>query len=164
MGKIAWGLTGAAHLLEESLSVIATIESVELFSSRAALEVLSLYKLKAPVEPIKDSSASALACRGFYSGRYEMLIIAPATSNSVAKFVCGISDSLISTLFAQAGKAGVPIVVLPTDAEKSIDTMGATKPLTVTPRPIDLENVEKLKSFPKVTVVKTIAELKEAIT
>jgi len=163
MGKTAWAVTGAGHLLKESLEVLEKIKNYELFCSPASLEVASIYKLNFPQKPITDTSASTLECRGFFSGKYERLVIAPATSNSVAKFVAGISDSMASTLFAQAGKAGIPITVLPSDSKEIIETMGATKPITIKARPIDLENVEKLKKFPKVTVVADVDELKKTL-
>ena len=81
----------------------------------------------------------------------------------MAKFVCGISDSMVSTLFAQCGKSRVPILVLPSDTEEAVDTMGATKPLKVYPRPVDLENVRRLKDFPGVTVALSPLELKIAL-
>lgn len=164
MTKIAWGITGAGHFLRESLDIAAALPDVAFFASEAGVEVLKVYGVAPPAAPLIDKSASTLACRAFAAGKYGLLVIAPATSNSVAKFVHGISDTMITTLFAQAGKSRVPIIVLPTDVEEVIDTMGATKPMRIYSRPVDLENVEKLKLFPNVTVAATPAELAAAIT
>lgn len=163
MARIAWGITGAGHFLRESLEAAASLGGVDFFASDAGLEVLKIYGVTPPSPPRVDKSASTLACRAFAAGTYDLLVIAPATSNSVAKFVHGVSDTMITTLFAQAGKSRVPIVVLPTDVEEIIGTMGATKPLRIYARPVDLENVEKLKLFPGVTAAATPAELKTAI-
>lgn len=163
MAKIAWGITGAGHFLRESLEVAAALPGVEFFASEAGAEVLKVYGITTPEPTRIDKSASTLACRAFAAGTYDLLVIAPATSNSVAKFVHGISDTMIATLFAQAGKCRVPIVVLPTDVEGIIDTMGATKPMRIYARPVDLENVEKLRKFPGVKVATTPAELSAAI-
>ena len=163
MARIAWGITGAGHFLRESLEAAASLEGVDFFASEAGLETLKIYGVSPPSPPRVDKSASTLACRAFSAGKYGLLVIAPATSNSVAKFVHGISDTMIATLFAQAGKSRVPIVVLPTDVEEVIDTMGATKPMRIYARPVDLENVEKLKRFPGVKVAATPGELKTAI-
>ncbi len=163
MAKIAWGITGAGHFLRESLDVAAALSGVEFFASEAGAEVLKIYGVTPPSAPREDKSASTFACRAFAAGTYDLLVIAPATSNSVAKFVYGISDTMITTLFAQAGKCRVPIVVLPTDTQEIIDTMGATKPMRIYARPVDLENVEKLKLFPGVKVAATAAELSAAI-
>lgn len=163
MGKIAWGITGGGHLLKESVEVIRDTGDTDLFVSPAGMEVLRMYSIDLPVKPVTDKSASTRASRSFSMGIYDLFVIAPATSNSVAKFVCGISDTMMTTLFAQCGKSRVPIIVLPTDTEETMYSMGVTKPVKVYPRPVDLENIEKLGRFPQVDIVKTIEELKTAI-
>ncbi len=164
MAKIAWGITGGGHLLKESLDAFGGLENADLFVSPAGMEVLDVYSLEPPVTPITDSTFSTKTSVAFASGVYDLFVIAPATSNSVGKFVCGISDTMITTLFAQCGKSRVPIIVLPTDTEETVMSMGATKPLEIYPRPIDLENAEKIKTFPSVSVVRTIEELLKKIS
>jgi flavoprotein len=163
MGKIAWGITGGGHLLKECVELLERIEDVELFASPAGLEVMDMYKLKPRAKLVTDRSASTVSCRGFATGEYDLLIVAPATSNAVAKFVYGISDTTTTTIFAQCGKSRVPIIVLPTDVEETVDSFGLTKPIKVYPRPIDLGNIEKLAKFRGVTVVKTVQELEYSI-
>jgi flavoprotein len=91
-------------------------------------------------------------------------VIAPATSNSVAKFVCGISDSQVSNLFAHANKCRVPIVVLPTDIAPEMDTVTPDgKVIKVYPRAIDLANTARLREFSGVTVVHSIEELQTCL-
>jgi dihydromethanopterin reductase (acceptor) len=161
MGKIAWGIAGSGHFMRESLQAASHFPQgkVDFFISPAGLEVLKFYNMPVPPDAITDKSASTASCRAFAGGTYDLFVIAPATSNSVAKFVLGISDSMLTTLFAQCGKSRVPIVVLPSDTEENVDSMGATKPLKVYPRPVDLENVEKLKKFHGVSVAVSIEEL-----
>ncbi|MBI3794545.1 MAG: flavoprotein [Nitrospinae bacterium] len=165
MGKIAWGITGAGHFLRESLEIYRAIAPgrADLFVSQAGIEVLKMYSLAVPDGAVCDKSASTTACRAFSSGAYDVFVVAPATSNSVAKFALGISDCMMSTLFAQCGKSRTPIIVLPSDAEESMDSMGATKPVKIYPRFVDLENVEKLKRFDGVSVAFSTAELKEML-
>lgn len=110
----------------------------------------------------RDHSASAPIVGRFAKGDYALLIIAPATSNSVAKFVHGIADSLVSNLFSQAGKSRIPIIVLPTDVSEEIDSPAPKGDLVkVYPRKIDLENVKKLEEFSGVRVVKSPGELEK---
>jgi len=164
MKRIAWGITGAGHFLVECADLLMSLNSMDVFLSKAAEEVLRMYHLKSKFSQarvIRDNMASAPVVGRFARGMYSVLIIAPATSNSVAKFVYGISDSLISNIFAQTGKSRVPIVVLPTDVVAQMDSKGPSGRLVkVYPRPIDLENVEKLRQFPGVTVVKAVEELR----
>ncbi|MFQ5432053.1 MAG: flavoprotein [Nitrospinota bacterium] len=163
MGKIAWCVTGGGHLLKECVALLERADNLELYPTPAGLEIMDMYKLKPSVKTVTDPTASTVTCRGFATGEYDLLVVAPATSNGVAKFVCGISDSMVTTLFAQCGKSRVPIIVLPTDVEENVDSMGLTKPIKVYPRPIDLKNIEELAKFEGVTVVKTIQELENSI-
>jgi flavoprotein len=100
----------------------------------------------------------------FSKGTYCVLVVAPATSNTIAKFVYGISDSLVTNLFAQAGKSHIPIIVLPTDFMQEMDSIGPRgERIKIYPRPIDLENTNKLRGFAGVTVVTTIEEMEKCL-
>jgi flavoprotein len=100
-----------------------------------------------------------------FSGIYRVLVIAPATSNSVAKFVHGISDTLVTNLFAQAGKARIPILVYPTDLEPEVVSIGPRGvSVRVHPRPIDLENTKKLMVCEGVTLVRNIKDLERCLS
>jgi flavoprotein len=157
--RIAWAITGAGHFLAECAARLGQYNCVDAYLSRAAEEVLRMYRLQGCLEREglhvrRETLASSPAVAGFARGVYRVLVVAPATSNSVAKFVYGISDSLVSNLFAQAGKSRVPILVLPTDLAPAMVSNGPHgDPIEVYPRPIDLENTARLRGFPGVTVV-----------
>ena len=168
--RIAWGITGAGHFLRGCIGLITELKDLDLFLSKAGEEVLGMYQLrdittKVKGSVIRDNVASAPTIGGFANSRYGALIVAPATSNSVAKFTRGISDSLITNLFAQAGKNRIPIAVLPTDVAPEINSSTQRgRPIKVYPRPIDLENTAKLREFPGVKVVKSVEEIREWLT
>jgi dihydromethanopterin reductase (acceptor) len=167
--SIAWAITGAGHALEECIDLILKLENVDVFLSRAAEEVLGIYKLEtrlnsSRVRMYRETKASSPMVGRLFGGAYRFLVIAPATSNSVAKFVHGISDTLVTNLFAQAGKSHVPIIVYPTDIAPEMDSLGPHRePLKVYPRPIDLENTARLEAFAGVTLVKSYEELAHAL-
>jgi len=171
MGRVAWGVTGAGHFLADCAEVLAGLPDVHLFLSRAAEEVVRMYGLEKRLAQssrrlCRESRARASAPQvaRFSRGDYDWLVVAPATGNSAAKFAHGIADNLISNLFAQAGKSRVPIIVLPTDVAPEIDSPGPGGGLVkVFPRPVDLEMVGRLRSFPGVTVVCSVAELRRVL-
>jgi dihydromethanopterin reductase (acceptor) len=168
--SIAWGITGAGHFLRECVNLILELDDVDVFLSQAAEEVLRMYRLeddlrRATGTVMRDTLASAPIVGRFARSRYRVLVIAPATSNSVAKFVYGVSDSLITNLFAQAGKNRVPVIVLPTDVASETDSVAPRgKAIKVYPRAIDLENTAKLREFTGVTVVENLEGLRECLT
>jgi len=51
-------------------------------------------------------------------GRYDLLIVSPATANTVAKIVHGIADTLVTNAVAQAGKGKVRTIIVPVDLEE----------------------------------------------
>ncbi len=163
--RIAWAITGAGHFLADCAARLLSYSNVDAYLSRAAEEVIRMYHLQGCLQGPglrvrRETLASSPAVAGFARGAYRVLVVAPATSNSVAKFVCGISDSLVSNLFAQAGKSRVPIVVLPTDLAREMVSVGPHgDPIKVYPRPIDLENTARLRTFPGVTVVDDVEQM-----
>lgn len=167
--RLAWALTGSGHDFTACLDLMRRIGEMDVFLSRAAAEVIYLYtKDRAPfpdvIRLIKDTSASAAPVGRFYHGWYHTLVIAPATSNTVAKCVAGISDTLVTNVFAQAGKCRVPIIVYACDTRPVMDTMAPDGMVRLWPRRIDLDNTARLKTFEATTVVEDMAELERAVT
>ena len=163
----AWAVTGSGHFLEETFSLLGGLSDLDLFLSRAAVEVLGMYKRKIEVAEgcriFHDKTASAAPIGAFYYGAYHTVVVAPATSNAVAKFVFGISDDLVSNVFAHAGKTRVPIVVFACDTAPELLTMAPKGPVMVYPRPVDLENREKLGRMAGVEVVDSPTDLTQNI-
>ncbi len=167
--RIAWAITGAGHALEECVELLLKYENVDIFLSRAAEEVLGMYNLNARINVPKlriyqETKASSPLVVRLFSGGYCVLVVAPTTSNSVAKFVYGISDTLVTNLFAQAGKSQVPVIVYPTDLVPEMDSFGPKgESIKIYPRPIDLENTRKLRAFAGVKVVSDREELMQCL-
>jgi dihydromethanopterin reductase (acceptor) len=168
--RIAWGITGAGHALEECIETLLKYEGVDVFLSRAAEEVVGMYGLGARLNTprlrlYRENQASSPLVGRLFAGMYRRLVVAPATSNSIAKFIHGIADTLVTNLLAQAGKARIPIAVFPTDLASEMDSIGPSREsVRVYPRKIDLENTEKLMSFEGVVVVRNQAELESFLS
>ena len=147
--------------------MIDGLDHVDLFVSKAAAEVVRMYRqeknLPKSARIIRDTTASAAPVGAFYYGAYHTLVVAPATSNTVAKFVVGISDTLVTNVFAQAGKCRVPTIVFACDTAPEIETEAPKGVVKVYPRAIDLENTARLKLFESNRVVETLDELCSAL-
>jgi dihydromethanopterin reductase (acceptor) len=163
--RIAWTITGAGHALEECVDILLKYENVDLFLSQAGEEVLSMYGLAGRLPGTgfriyRETKASSPLVSRLFAGVYSVLVIAPATSNSVSKFVHGISDTLATNLFAQAGKSRVPAIVYPTDLAPEMESLGPHgEHIKVYPRTIDLENTRRLQEFVGVHVIADGKEL-----
>ena len=171
--RIAWGLTGSGHYLKECLEFALALNEkhprlIDFYLSKAAAEVLHMYtlsvtELRKRARVFRDQTASAAPVGLFYHGHYHTVIIGPATSNTVAKFVVGISDTLITNIFAQAGKQRIPTIVFACDTEPVVETESPSEWVTLYPRRIDLENTECLKTFEHTTGVSTVTGLRAAL-
>jgi flavoprotein len=148
--------------------MIRGLDNVDLFLSAAAAEVLNMYghemeMLRAELRVFRDTTASSVPVEFFYQGHYHTVVIAPATSNTVAKMVYGISDTLVTNIYAQAGKCRIPSIVFACDTEPELESEAPAGTVMVYPRKIDLENVERLKKFEATKVVADMGELRQAI-
>lgn len=164
----AWMITGSGHLLEESLALAGQLPDVDLLLSRAAEEVLEIYgihidDLRKRFRVIRDKTASAVPVGLLYDHHYHTVVIAPATSNTVAKCAFGISDSLPTNMLAQAGKLGIPGIVFACDTEPEIVTMGPQGWVKLMPRNIELENVQRLRAIDHIRVACSIVELRSSL-
>ncbi|MBL0424700.1 flavoprotein [Ramlibacter alkalitolerans] len=167
-GRFAWGLTGSGHFLLESIALAQRLPRVDLFLSAAAEEVLPMYgvrleSLRDRFRIFRDKSASSVPVGTLYEEHYHTLVVAPATSNTVAKCAFGISDTLPTNMFAQAGKLGIPSYVFACDTEPVVVTRAPHDWVVLRPRRIEFENLERLRAIDHCSVACSIAELEAAL-
>ncbi len=150
------------------MALAARLPDVDLFLSAAAEEVLEIYKL--PIDGLKsrfrifrDKTASSVPVGMLYDDVYHTVVIAPASSNTVAKCALGISDSLPTNMFAQAGKLGLLGIVFACDTEPVVVTRSPHDWVTLRPRRIELNNVERLRSIDFCEVVASAKQLEAAL-
>jgi flavoprotein len=166
--RFAWCLTGSGHGLHEAIALAERLPQVDLFLSAAAEEVLGIYeipleRLKARFRVLRDKTASAVPVGQLYTDVYHTVVVAPATSNTVAKCAYVFSDTLPTNMFAQAGKLGIPGIVYACDTEPVVVTRAPHDWVTLRPRRIELDNVERLRGIDHARVVASLAELEAAL-
>ena len=151
--NVAWAITGAGHFLEETFEVIIQLVktqkvTVTPFLSAAGKQVMQTYGLwnklnelssggyvqEIVTESTKDPGFSVAG--RFILDKYDILVVSPATANTVAKIVYGIADNLVTNLVAQAQKASVPVYVIPTDQKEGYVE-------TTLPYRVDKQNCEQ---------------------
>jgi archaeoflavoprotein AfpA len=164
--KIAWGITGAGDRLLETLDVMRTLIrdkelEVEVFLSKAGFLVSKYYKIyEALLETFdkvwleKDSNTPFLTAR-LHMGEFDILLVAPATSNTVAKVSIGISDTLLTNAIIQGVKGYVPVYIMPTDMKEgeTITKLPSGKSLRLRVRSEDVLNVKKLEAMDGINII-----------
>jgi len=166
--RLAWAVTGSGHYLEECLDIVRDLDDVDIFYSRAGEEVLRMYghdpkAINTESRVYRDRAASSPPVGLFYRGDYHTLVVAPATSNTVAKMVLGLSDNLVTNVYAQAGKCRIPSIVLACDTEPEMDTPAPDRIVKVWPREVDLDHTRKLRTYESTTVVENPERLLVAL-
>lgn len=166
--KVAWGITGSGDRLIETIEVMKKIKAqyqnsvdINVYLSKAGDQVIKWYKLSPALKESFDKifvevdSNSPFLAGQLQTGKFEFLLIAPATSNTVAKISVGIADSLLSNAAIMAMKAFVPVYIMPSDyKEGTIFTRlpnGRTLKLIV--RKEDVKHVKKLASMEGVFII-----------
>src|SRR5512136_1579564 len=172
--KIAWGITGSGDRIEETVETMIELQKkygdvvdVRVFVSKSGEHVIKYYKLFNDLEKnfdkvwVEINSNSPFLAGQLQVKRYEFLIIAPATSNTVAKISLGLADSLLANAAIMSQKAFVPTYIMPCDYKPGIQATilpdGSEMRLRI--RKEDAENVQKLRMMEDVFVIETPQEI-----
>lgn len=170
--RVAWAITGSGHYLRESLDLALALPAVDFFLSRAAEEILPMYgwplpRLRAEIagrgRVLRETNSSSVPVGLLYRGRYHTVVLAPTTSNTVAKCRFGVADTLVTNMYAQAGKCRIPCIVFACDTEPMVVTDAPGGRVVLYPRRIDLENSACLCTHGGTTVVTRPDELAAAL-
>jgi archaeoflavoprotein AfpA len=160
--KVAWGITGSGDRLAETIEVMKQIKKqydeaaeIQVFLSKAATTVLKHYRLENELKTnFERTYAEVDSNTPFLAGwlqlrKYEFLLIAPATSNTVAKIACQIADTMLTNAVSMGLKASAPIYIMPTDKKEGVTftklPKGETMKLQI--RPEDAENAKKISKM-----------------
>ena len=175
--KVAWGITGAGDKIAEILEVMKDLKKqsedvveIEVFISKAAEVVLKFYRLEDelkrnfPKVQVELNSNSPFLAAWLQMRKYEFLLIAPATSNTVAKIANGIGDTLITNSAIMSLKAFVPVYILPTDYKESIvyTKLPNGKEMKLRVRKEEADQTRKLESMEDVHVLENLQKMREA--
>ena len=174
--KVAWGITGAGDKIAEILEVMKDLKKqsegvveIDVYVSKAADTVLKFYKLvddlkeNFPKVQVELNSNSPFLAAWLQMRKYELLLIAPASSTTVAKIVNGIGDTLITNSAIMSLKAFVPVYILPTDFKESIiyTKLPNGKEMKLRVRKEDADQVRKLERMEDVHVLENPQKMKE---
>ena len=174
--KVAWGITGAGDKIAEILEVMKDLKKqsedvveIDVFVSKAADTVLKFYRLEDELKrnflkvQVELNSNSPFLAAWLQMRKYEFLLIAPATSNTVAKIANGIGDTLITNSAIMSLKAFVPVYILPTDYKESIvyTKLPNGKEMKLRVRKEEADQVRKLENMEDVHVLENLQKMRE---
>lgn len=176
--KIAWGITGSGDKIIETVNIMKEMREkyidefdIRIYISKAGDQVLKYYGLFKELEVEFDRTwvevnANAPFLAGqIQLGQFEFMLIAPATSNTVAKISLRIADALLPNAAIMAQKAGTPIYMLPSDFEEGVTVtkLPDGRDLELTIRKEDVEHVKKLDAM-GINILRTPEEIPEVFS
>ena len=172
--RVAWGITGSGHRLLEVFDVMKQIKNqhqddfrITVYLSKAGDLVIKYYHLFKELQKEFDksrveinSNMPTLAVQ-LQSGKIEFLLIAPATSNTVAKLANGISDTLLTNAAIMALKAFVPVYIMPCDYKEGVTVtqLPDGSKMKIRVRKEDAEYAKKLAAMDGVFVLEKPEEI-----
>jgi archaeoflavoprotein AfpA len=174
--KVAWGISGGGDRLAETVGVMREVKEqyrdvvdVRLFFSRAGEQVAKWYRLFDGLKRVfgevfvEVNANSPFLAGDVQTRKYEFLLVAPATSNTVAKIVAGVADTLLCNSVIMALKATVPVYVMPTDLREgtSVTKLPSGETLTLRVRKEDADNAKRLSGMDGVSVLDGPERIKE---
>jgi archaeoflavoprotein AfpA len=172
--KIAWGITGSGDKIRETFEMMSKLSQkykekyeVEIFVSKSGEQVLKYYNLinllkinfnKIWIE--KDANTPFLSGR-LQNGEFKLLLIAPATSNTVAKVAHGISDTMLTNGIIQALKVNVPVFIMPSDLREGETTtiLPNKRKMKIRIRKEDANNVKAISTMDGITIIEKIEDI-----
>jgi len=139
------------------------------YLSKAGEQVIRYYKLVNDLNEtfgkffVEKNPNTPFLAGQLQTGRFEFLLIAPATSNTVAKISMGIADSLLSNAAIMALKAFVPVYIMPSDYEEGVvvTKLPDGKDLKLRIRKEDVEHVKKLSKMDDVYILEKPEDIYE---
>jgi len=174
--RIAWGITGCGDYLEATIETMIALQkkyslNIEVAFSKAGETVVNRYRLWDAVKQnfdkifIEKDANTPFLVGPLQLGKYDFLLLCPATANTTAKIAHGIADSLLTNCVAQAMKARIPIYIFPVDQKPGdiVTVLPGGKKLTLSMRDIDLKNANKLRHMKGITILSTLKDIESVI-
>jgi archaeoflavoprotein AfpA len=174
--KVAWGITGAGDKIQEIVQTMKDLKKqsedileIDVYISKAGETMLKFYRLDEELKnnftkvTVELNSNAPFLAGMVQSGKYEFLLIMPASSNTVAKLVNGIGDTLLTNSALMSLKAFVPVWVMPVDFKESIvyTKLPNGKEMKLRVRKEEADQVRKLEQTEDVRVFENPAKVRE---
>lgn len=172
--KVAWGITGSGDRLPQTVEMMKRLRllyddrvDIRVYISKAGDQVIKYYKLFNDLESSFDkiwveANANAPFLAGqLQVGKFEFLLIAPGTSNTVAKISLRLADSLLSNAAIMAQKAFIPLYLMPSDYEAGVTTtrLPDGRDLKLRIRREDVEHVLRLEAMDGTFILRNVEDI-----
>ncbi len=174
--KVAWGITGSGDRLAKTIEIMKQIKKqyqgkadIAVYLSKAGNLVAKYYRLVdqltesfGRVQVEVDANTPFLAGQ-LQTGKFGFLLIAPATSNTVAKISTGMADTLLCNAAIMGLKGFVPVYVMPSDYKEGeiVTKLPSGRDFKLRIRKEDVEHVKKLAAMDDVFILEKPEDIRQ---
>ena len=166
--KVVWGISGSGDRIVETVEVMTEMKAkyedvadIRVYVSKAGDQVMKYYKLFPEMDKVFDKiwvevNANAPFLAGHIQmGQFEFMLIAPATSNTVAKISLRIADTMLTNAAIMSQKVWMPLYIMPSDFKEGevITKLPDGRDLKLIIRKEDVEHVKKLAMMEGVSIL-----------
>lgn len=142
---------------------------IDVYISRSGDQVIKYYGISNEIESnfnniwVEINANSPFLAGQIQLGKYEFLLIAPSSANTVAKIALRMGDTLLANSAIMGQRADIPLYIMPSDYEEgvTITKLPDGKDLKLTLRKEDVENINKLAQMDNTYVLKEVEEIQE---
>lgn len=174
--KVAWGITGSGDRLAETVEIMKRIKKqfqgrvdIIVYLSKAGNLVAKYYRLANQLKEnfgtirVEIDANTPFLAGQLQTGKFEFLLIAPATSNTVAKISTGMADTLLCNAAIMGLKGFVPVYIMPSDYKEGeiITKLPNGRDFKLRIRKEDVEHVKKLATMDDVFILERPEEIFE---
>ena len=171
--KIAWAICGAGEKIEKTFETMLEIQEkyknveIHVYVSVAGQQVLKFYNLYKRIKENFDklyfevNSNAPFLAGDVQFHKFDFLLVAPCTSNSMAKISNRIGDTMITNSVIMGQKSQVPIYIMPVDFKegKTVTKIPNGEELILELTSEDIECVRKVSKMKNTHVFEDTPEI-----
>ncbi|MDR2708230.1 MAG: archaeoflavoprotein AfpA [Nitrososphaerota archaeon] len=174
--KVAWGITGGGDKIAEIVKIMIELKKqyereveIHVFVSKNGETMLRFYRqfevLKAEFSQftVEMNPNAPFLASWLQSGKYDFFFVAPTSSNTVAKIVNSIGDTLITNSVIMSLKAFGTVYLFPTDYRESIveTVVPNGKTIKIQIRKEEADQIRKLEQMEGMHVFDTPEKIRD---
>ncbi|MDR0319107.1 MAG: archaeoflavoprotein AfpA [Nitrososphaerota archaeon] len=174
--KVAWGITGGGDKIAEIVKIMIELKKqyereveIHVFVSKNGDTMLRFYRqfevLKSEFShfTVEMNPNAPFLASWLQSGKYDFFFVAPTSSNTVAKIVNSIGDTLITNSVIMSLKAFGTVYLFPTDYRESIveTVVPNGKTIKIQIRKEEADQIRKLEQMEGMHVFDTPEKIRD---
>lgn len=157
--KVAWGIAGAGEKMVETLEMMKKIKKeyedvvdIDVYISRSGDQVIKYYGISNEIETnfnniwVEINANSPFLAGQIQLGKYEFMLIAPCSANTVAKIALRMGDTLLANSAIMGQRADIKKNIIKKINLILVPVLSISRILETLPLTLFLINFSRIRS------------------